>query len=264
MYKETVSRLMEIIPAIDLLGGNCVRLNQGNYNKITKFNSDPVSQALTWQEQGAKRLHLVDLDGAKTGKPINNDAILAITNALDIPIQIGGGIRTLERAKELFDYGIERVILGTIAIEDPKLVKMLIEQYPNKVILGIDAKEGKVATRGWIKQSDIKATDLVKNFASSKLAAIISTDIATDGTLKGPNLSALRQIAESTNLPVIASGGIGSIADLLSLTALEESGVTGVIVGRALYDKNFDLNEAIRSIAKPRIQDSLQKGINLA
>ena len=246
---------MEIIPAIDLLGGECVRLNQGDYNQITKFNADPISQALSWQKKGAKRLHLVDLDGAKSGKAINNDSIRAITKVIEIPIQIGGGIRSLERVEQLFSFGIDRVIVGTIALENPELVKNLVDIYPNKIILGIDAKQGKVATRGWIKQSEVNANNLAKEFSELNLAAIISTDIATDGTLKGPNLKALKEIAIVSKVPVIASGGVGSIADLLSLIPLESYGVTGVIVGRALYDGTIDLEEAIKSIASPRIQD---------
>ena len=153
---------MEIIPAIDLLNGKCVRLNQGNYNKVTKFNSDPVEQAVLWETQGAKRLHLVDLDGAKTGEPINDRTIKEINKSIAIPIQVGGGIRNIDRAKELFDIGIDRIILGTIAIEDPKLVTALANKYPKRIAVGIDAKEGMVATRGWVKQSKIKSIDLAK------------------------------------------------------------------------------------------------------
>ncbi|WP_269625499.1 1-(5-phosphoribosyl)-5-[(5-phosphoribosylamino)methylideneamino]imidazole-4-carboxamide isomerase [Prochlorococcus marinus] len=247
---------MEIIPAIDLLNGKCVRLNQGNYNEVTKFNSDPVKQAQTWENQGAKRLHLVDLDGAKTGEPINDLTIKEIKNSITIPIQLGGGIRSIDRAKELFDIGIDRIILGTIAIEKPDLLKDLSEEYPQKVAVGIDAKEGMVATRGWLKESEIASLDLAKQLNDLELAAIISTDIATDGTLKGPNVKALREIAEVSNNPVIASGGIGSIADLISLADFENEGIEGVIVGRALYDGSIDLKEAILTLKNLLIQDS--------
>ena len=246
---------MDIIPAIDLLEGNCVRLNQGDYSKVTEFNTDPVSQALKWQGQGATRLHLVDLDGAKTGNPVNDSSIRSITNSLNIPIQIGGGIRTYERAKELLDYGIDRVILGTIAIENPRLVEKLVNKFPGKVVIGIDAKEGKVATRGWLKQSELKATELARDLSKPDIAAIISTDISTDGTLKGPNIEFLREVASVSSAPIIASGGIGSISDLLSLIALEQYGVNAVIVGRALYDGTIDLKEAIKAIGEPRYQD---------
>ena len=248
---------MEIIPAIDLLNGKCVRLNQGNYNEVTKFNSDPVKQAQIWEDQGAKRLHLVDLDGAKTGEPLNDLIIKEIKKSITIPIQLGGGIRSINRAKELFDIGIDRIILGTIAIEKPELVKDLSTQYPKRIAVGIDAKEGKVATRGWLKQSEMSSLDLAKQLNDLELAAIISTDIATDGTLKGPNIQALREIAEISINPVIASGGIGSIADLISLADFENEGIEGIIVGRALYDGSIDLKEAILTLKNLLIQDSL-------
>ena len=191
---------MEIIPAIDLLNGKCVRLNQGNYNEVTKFNSDPVKQAQIWESQGARRLHLVDLDGAKTGEPINDLTIKKIKRSISIPIQLGGGIRTIDRAKELLGIGIDRIILGTIAIENPELVKVLSQEYPRRVAVGIDAKKGMVATRGWLKQSEISSLELAKRLNDLELAAIISTDIATDGTLKGPNVQALRETVSYTHL----------------------------------------------------------------
>ncbi len=247
---------MEIIPAIDLLNGKCVRLNQGNYNEVTNFNSDPVKQAQIWESQGAKRLHLVDLDGAKTGEPINDRTIKEIKKSITIPIQLGGGIRSVDRAKELFAIGIDRIILGTIAIESPELVKDLSRKFPKRVAVGIDAREGMVATRGWLTQSEISSLDLAKRLNDLELAGIISTDIATDGTLKGPNVQALREIAEISINPVIASGGIGSIADLISLTDLENKGIQGIIVGRALYDGSIDLKEAILTLKNLLIQDS--------
>ena len=247
---------MEIIPAIDLLNGKCVRLNQGNYNEVTKFNSDPVKQAQTWEKQGAKRLHLVDLDGAKTGEPINDQTIKEIKKSISIPIQLGGGIRNIERAKELLDIGIDRIILGTIAIENPELVSVLSKEYPKRIAVGIDAKEGMVATRGWVKRSEITSLELAKQLNELELAAIISTDISTDGTLKGPNLQALREIAEISINPVIASGGIGSINDLISLVDLEHEGIEAIIVGRALYDGSIDLKEAIVTLKNLTIQDS--------
>ena len=248
---------MEIIPAIDLLNGKCVRLNQGNYNEVTKFNSDPVKQAQIWESQGAKRLHLVDLDGAKTGEPINDLTIKKIKRSISIPIQLGGGIRTIDRAKELLGIGIDRIILGTIAIENPELVKVLSQEYPRRVAVGIDAKEGMVATRGWLKQSEISSLELAKQLNDLELAAIISTDIATDGTLKGPNVKALREITEISINPVIASGGIGSIADLISLSDFENEGIEGIIVGRALYDGSIDLKEALLALKNILIQDSI-------
>ncbi len=244
--KRKVFFVIEIIPAIDLLGGKCVRLLQGDYNAVTEFNSNPIEQALLWQSMGATRLHLVDLDGARTGKPTNNETLKSIRDKLKIPIQIGGGIRTIKRAEELIEIGVERVILGTIAIEEPRLIQQLSKKYPGKIVVGIDAKDGKVATRGWTKKSEVDASELVKRFSETDLAAIICTDISTDGTLKGPNLDFLHRIASVSSIPVIASGGIGSIADIISLLPLNEFGVTAVIIGRALYDKKINLAEAIK------------------
>ena len=246
---------MEIIPAIDLLDGACVRLHQGDYNQVTRFSEDPVAQALSWQSQGATRLHLVDLDGAKRGEPINDAAVRAITAALDIPVQLGGGVRSLERAEELIACGLDRVILGTVAIEQPELVHELAQRHPGRIVVGIDANDGRVATRGWIEQSDVLATDLAQQFSAAGIAAIITTDIATDGTLAGPNLDALRTMAQCSAVPVIASGGIGCMADLLALLPLEPLGVSGVIVGRALYDGRVALGEAIAAIGAARLQD---------
>ncbi|MDC3185872.1 1-(5-phosphoribosyl)-5-[(5-phosphoribosylamino)methylideneamino]imidazole-4-carboxamide isomerase [bacterium] len=246
---------MEIIPAIDLLDGTCVRLHQGDYDQVTRFSEDPVAQALSWQSQGATRLHLVDLDGAKRGEPINDAAVRAISAALDIPVQLGGGVRSLERAEELIACGLDRVILGTVAIEQPALVQELAQSHPGRIVVGIDANDGRVATRGWIEQSDILAVDLAKQFSADGIAAIISTDIATDGTLAGPNLEALRTMAQCSAVPVIASGGIGCMADLLSLLPLEPLGIAGVIIGRALYDGRIDLAEAIAALGETRLQD---------
>jgi len=246
---------MEIIPAIDLLGGACVRLHQGDYDQVTRFSDDPVAQALSWQEQGASRLHLVDLDGAKSGDPVNDASVKAITEALSIPVQLGGGVRSVERAEYLLDCGLERVILGTAAIENPELVKELASRHPGRVIVGIDARDGKVATRGWIEESNVDATALARDLSSTGIAAIISTDIATDGTLAGPNLAALRSMADASTVPVIASGGVGCMADLIALLALEPHGVTGVIVGRALYDGRVTLKEGIQAIGDGRLQD---------
>ena len=255
---------MEIIPAIDLLDGACVRLHQGDYDQVTRFSEDPVAQALSWQSQGATRLHLVDLDGAKRGEPINDAAVRAITAALDIPVQLGGGVRSLERAEELIACGLDRVILGTVAIEQPELVQELAQRHPGRVVVGIDANDGRVATRGWIKQSDVLATDLAQQFSAAGIAAIITTDIATDGTLAGPNLEALRTMAQCSAVPVIASGGIGCMADLLSLLPLESLGVAGVIVGRALYDGRVDLAEAIAAMGEARLQDVTSVAADIA
>ncbi len=246
---------MEIIPAIDLLEGNCVRLIQGDYDQVTKFNSDPIKQALLWEELGATRLHLVDLDAAKSGESLNNGVIQQIAQKTKIPIQLGGGVRTEKRVKELLNYGIDRVIIGTAAIENENMVKELAKKFPRKIVIGIDAKKGKVATRGWVEESLVDAKDLAKTFANSGIAAIISTDISTDGTLKGPNLNSLRDIASASEVPIIASGGIGSLSDIISLKSLEALGVKGVIVGRALYDNKFSLQEAIKVTSNFDLED---------
>jgi phosphoribosylformimino-5-aminoimidazole carboxamide ribotide isomerase len=246
---------MEIIPAIDLLDGQCVRLHQGDYDRVTRFAEDPVRQALEWQRQGATRLHLVDLDGARSGEAANAGAVRAITAALSIPVQLGGGVRSRDRAEELLACGLDRVILGTVAVEQPALVRELAAAHPGRIVVGIDARDGRVATRGWREESTVEATALSAALADSGIAAIISTDIATDGTLAGPNLDALRAMANATSVPVIASGGIGDLADVLSLLALEPLGVEGVIIGRALYDGRLDLAEAITAVGPGRWQD---------
>ncbi|MFM7239925.1 MAG: 1-(5-phosphoribosyl)-5-[(5-phosphoribosylamino)methylideneamino]imidazole-4-carboxamide isomerase [Cyanobium sp.] len=246
---------MQIIPAIDLLDGQCVRLHQGDYDQVTRFSDDPVAQALSWQEQGAERLHLVDLDGARSGEPVNDAAIKAITAALSIPVQLGGGVRSAERAEELLAAGLERVILGTVALEQPELVVQLASRHPGRIVVGIDARDGQVATRGWLETSSIEATALARELSACGIAAIISTDIATDGTLAGPNLEALRAMAAASAVPVIASGGIGTLEHLLSLLPLQSLGVSGVIVGRALYDGRVNLAEALQAIGAGRWQD---------
>ena len=246
---------MKLIPAIDLMNGKCVRLFKGDFNKRKDFSRKPYEQAKFWESEGAKCIHIVDLDGAKTGAPTNDESIKEITRAVNIPIQIGGGIRSQERIKQLFSYGIDKVIMGTSAIENKDLVKDLSNKYPGRIIVGIDAKEGKVSTRGWLKQSNILATDLVKEFSSFKIANFIITDINTDGTLEGTNEIFIRDILEITNVPIIASGGIGSISDLLSLIKFETSGLYGVIVGKALYENKFKITEANNVLSSERLTD---------
>ncbi len=252
---QSLRRAMQVIPAIDLLDGQCVRLHQGDYDQVTRFSSDPVAQALAWQEQGAERLHLVDLDGARSGQPVNDAVVRAIVAALHIPVQLGGGVRSAERAEALLDCGLDRVILGTVALEQPQLVRELASRHPGRIVVGIDARDGLVATRGWLEASTVEAPTLAASFEGSGVAALICTDIATDGTLAGPNLAFLRGMAQASSLPVIASGGIGDLSDLLSLLALAPLGVEGVIVGRALYDGRIDLAEALQAIGPGRLQD---------
>ncbi|TBR59230.1 1-(5-phosphoribosyl)-5-[(5-phosphoribosylamino)methylideneamino]imidazole-4-carboxamide isomerase [Westiellopsis prolifica IICB1] len=246
---------MEVIPAIDLLEGRCVRLYQGDYDRSQVFSENPVDVAKQWVEQGATRLHLVDLDGAKVGKLVNLDAIEAIAQSVSVPIEVGGGLRTRESVQQLFNLGIQWAILGTVAVEQPQLVQQLCQEFPEKIIIGIDARNGKVATRGWLETSEVLATQLAVQMQELGAAAVIYTDIHRDGTLTGPNLDALRELATAINIPVIASGGVSSITDLLSLLALEPQGVTGVIVGRALYTGDISVSEAVRAVGSGRIQD---------
>jgi phosphoribosylformimino-5-aminoimidazole carboxamide ribotide isomerase len=245
---------MEVIPAIDLLAGRCVRLYQGDYEQSQVFSENPLEIALQWQSLGATRLHLVDLDGAKEGTTVNLDVIAKIVKNLNIPVQVGGGLRDRTSVERLFNLGVERAIVGTVAVENPELVEELCHAFPHQIAVGIDARNGKVATKGWLETSTVEATDLAKRI-SDKAAAIIYTDISRDGTLVGPNIEALKQLAQVTNIPVIASGGISSLTDLLSLLSLESLGVNGVIVGKAIYTGKVDLKEAIQAIGNGRLQD---------
>lgn len=246
---------MDVIPAIDLLEGRCVRLYQGDYARSQVFNDNPADVARFWVEQGANSLHVVDLDGAKAGKVVNFSAIEAIAQAVSVPIQLGGGLRDRASVAQLLTLGVAKVILGTIAVEQPQIVAELCQEFPAQVVVGIDARNGRVATRGWLETSEVVATGLAAQMQELGAAAIIYTDIHRDGTLSGPNLEALRELAAAVTIPVIASGGVSSITDLLSLLALEPLGVTGVIVGRALYTNNISLKEALRAIGPGRLQD---------
>lgn len=246
---------MDVIPAIDLLEGHCVRLFQGDYNQSQVFNDNPVEVARRWEAEGATRLHLVDLDGAKAGKPENWQAIAAIARAVNLPIQVGGGLRDADRVRALFDLGVQYAILGTAAVENPELVSQLSEEFPGRIIVGIDARDGKVATRGWLETSEVMAVELAKQMSDRGAAAIVYTDIKRDGTLKGPNLTALRELASAIDTPVIASGGVSSISDLLSLLGLVPAGVSGVIIGKALYTGDVSLKQAIRAVGPGRWQD---------
>jgi phosphoribosylformimino-5-aminoimidazole carboxamide ribotide isomerase len=246
---------MQVIPAIDLLNGRCVRLYQGDYEKSEVFGENPADTAKKWVDEGATRLHVVDLDGAKAGKVVNLSAIEAIVNAVSIPVEVGGGLRGKESVQQLFNIGVEWAILGTVAVEKPQLVQQLAEEFPQKIIVGIDARNGKVATRGWLETSEVLATQLAVQMQEFGAAEVIYTDIHRDGTLSGPNLDALRELAAVVDIPIIASGGVSSVTDLLSLLALEPQGVTGAIVGRALYTGDISLREAVRAVGDGRIQD---------
>lgn len=238
---------MIVIPAIDLKDGNCVRLEQGLMERDTVFNDDPGAQAREWQDQGAELLHIVDLDGAFAGEPKNRSAIEMIVRAVTIPTQLGGGIRDLATIEAYLALGIGRVIIGTAAQRNPELVKEACAKFPGRIVVGIDAKNGMVAVQGWAEVTGITAVELAKKFEGFGVSAIIYTDISRDGMLQGPNIEATRQLAEAINIPVIASGGLSSLKDIENLMAIESSGVTGVITGKAIYTGAINLAEAIKA-----------------
>lgn len=246
---------MDVIPAIDLLEGRCVRLYQGDYEQSQVFDENPVAVAQQWESQGAARLHLVDLDGAKVGHPVNWAAIEAIVQAVSIPVEVGGGLRDYPSVANLLALGVRWAILGTVAVEQPELVQQLCSEFPGQIIVGIDARNGKVATRGWLETSEVDAIELAQRMTEMGVAAIIYTDIHRDGTLQGPNQQALRELASAISTPVIASGGVSSLTDVLGLLALEPVGVSGVIIGRALYTGDVLLKEAVRAVGNGRWQD---------
>ncbi|WP_305042103.1 1-(5-phosphoribosyl)-5-[(5-phosphoribosylamino)methylideneamino]imidazole-4-carboxamide isomerase [Geoalkalibacter sp.] len=237
---------MLVIPAIDLKEGRCVRLEQGLMDKDTVYNDDPAAQARIWQEQGAELLHIVDLDGAFAGVPKNRAAIQAIVAALDIPAQIGGGIRDLQTIEGYLQLGIKRVILGTVAKENPALVQEACRLFPGAIVVGIDAKEGFVAVRGWAEVTQKQAGELAKELEGYGVEAIIYTDIARDGMMQGPNLRTTGDLARAIGIPVIASGGVSRLQDIRDLKGLEPLGVVGAITGKAIYSGALDLREAIR------------------
>lgn len=242
---------MIIYPAIDLRDGKCVRLVEGDFSRETVFDADPAAVARRWAEAGAEWLHVVDLDGAVAGRPVNLPAIEAISAAVDVPIQLGGGLRTLENLESAFAAGISRTILGTVALEVPELVAAAVERWGDAIAVGLDARDGKLATRGWLDQSDALAVDVARALQAVGVRHFIFTDIRRDGTLSGPNLESLAELIAAVDAGVIASGGVGRLADI---EAAREVGAAGAIVGRALYDGRVDLAEAIALARPPRIE----------
>lgn len=236
---------MIIYPAIDIIDGKCVRLQQGSYNDVTIFGDSPVEMAKKWQSQGAEYLHVVDLDGARSGNSENAELIKQIAGNLTIPVQLGGGIRSLATIEKILSGGVSRVILGTSAVNDQEMLKAAIKEYKDKIAVGIDAKDGMVAIHGWEKTSDFTAIDFARRVEDLGVKTIIYTDISRDGMLKGPNLVAMNDMAKSVGIEVIASGGVSCLKDILDL---KSTGVRGVIVGKALYTGNIDLAEAINSL----------------
>jgi phosphoribosylformimino-5-aminoimidazole carboxamide ribotide isomerase len=237
---------MILYPAIDLKDGQCVRLLRGAMDRATVFNDDPAAQARAFSEAGAEWLHLVDLNGAFAGTPVNAGAVAAILDAVDIPCQLGGGIRDMATIEAWLEKGLARVILGTVAVENPDLVRQAAHAFPGRVAVGIDARAGRVATRGWADQTETRATDLARTYQDAGVTAIIYTDIDRDGAMQGPNVAATEALARAVSIPVIASGGVSSLADLV---ALKGTGViAGAISGRALYDGKLDLGEALAAL----------------
>ena len=235
---------MQIWPAIDLRGGKCVRLRQGDYQQETVFADDPAAVARQFADAGARHLHIVDLEGAREGLPVNLPGVQAILDAVDIECELGGGIRDEQSVLELLEFGLSRLVIGSSAIHDPDGFRALCRKYPRKLVLGIDARDGRVATDGWLQTSDVGAIELARQFIDEPLAAIIYTDIATDGMLRGPNFTAMAVMQEAVPIPVIASGGVTTANDVAQLAA---AGLAGCIIGRALYVGTLKLEDALRA-----------------
>lgn len=236
---------MVIIPAIDLKNGQCVRLVQGDFRRVTVYSENPVEIARLWQEHGAERIHIVDLDGSLAGAPRNRDVIRNIVNAVGAPVQVGGGVRDMRTIETYIEMGVEWVILGTMALKDRNFIKEACNHFRNRVILGIDANAGKIAIQGWTEQTSASAVEMAKSYEGYGLAAIIYTDIARDGMETGVNTEATKALAEAVDIPVIASGGVSGMSDIERILEIETSGVTGVIIGKALYTGAISLKDAI-------------------
>lgn len=236
---------MEIIPAIDIKDGRCVRLYQGDYQQMTVFDHDPVAVARRWEKLGAQRIHVVDLDGAKAGRPVNAQIVFAIVRAVHIPVQLGGGLRDQAAVASALNLGVERVILGTAAVRDPQLIGRLVQQHGAQIVVGVDARDGWVAAQGWTETSHVKADDLVQRMGVLGVRYVIYTDIGRDGTLTGPDVAGVAELVHPGGPEIIASGGVATLEDLV---ALAKAGAAGVIVGKALYTGAFDLPQALDAV----------------
>ena len=246
--------MFEVIPAIDLQGGRCVRLIQGDFDRATVYGDDPPGIARRWEAAGATTIHVVDLDGAKAGGPRQLEVVAEIARAVQVPVQLGGGMRTLEDVEAALAAGAQRIIIGTRAIEDPTFVEEALARFGERIGIGIDARDGRVAVRGWVDVSDVDALDLARSMSERGVKTIVYTDIARDGMLAGPNVEAMRRMAEAVpDVAVIASGGVAAPGDILELAS---SGTVGVIVGKAIYTSNVDLAEAIRTLAARQVEGS--------
>ncbi len=240
---------MIILPAIDLMDGAVVRLRKGAFDDKVVYSNDPAGMARKWVDMGAEAMHVVDLDGAREGRPVNKEAIRAIVDAAGIPVEIGGGIRSVQTVSDYLDLGVSQVILGTAAIENPDLVLAAADIFPGRIIVGIDVKDGRPATKGWVETVDEDPVALAKRYAAMGASGIVYTDISRDGMLAGANIEGLKVFAEAIDLPVTASGGVTSLTDVRAITGLESHGVSSMIIGKAIYDDALDLEEAI-AIAK--------------
>lgn len=247
---------MLILPAIDLRGGQCVRLKQGDYSQETVFGNDPVAMAKRWVSEGAKALHLVDLDGAKAGKPVNGTVIQRIVEAIDVPCQVGGGLRTEADIEATLNRGVARVVLGTKALQDPSWVRQMSQTYPKQIVVGLDARDGKLATHGWLTTSDITVLEMANQVAQWPIHSIVFTDIAKDGMLGGPNVAALAELASAVSVPVIASGGVTTLPNVRDLC---EQKLSGCIIGRALYEGQIEL-AAVLELVESYSRETTSKG----
>jgi phosphoribosylformimino-5-aminoimidazole carboxamide ribotide isomerase len=247
---------MQVWPAIDLRAGKCVRLQQGDYGRETVFGDDPAAMARHWVDEGAERLHLVDLDGAKAGRPANLDCVGAILKAVNVPCELGGGIRDEATIASLLQLGLSRVVIGTKALREPNWFRQVCRRFPGKLVLGIDARNGRVATDGWLETSETPAVQLARQFDDEPIAALVYTDIATDGMLAGPNLAAIQEMQQAVSLPLIASGGVTTANDVAQLAAL---GIAGCIIGRSLYEGKLTLADALAAANK---RDSVPSSIS--
>lgn len=244
---------LQIIPAIDIKDGRCVRLYQGDYDQITVFDPDPVAVARKWEKLGAQRIHVVDLDGAKIGRPVNAQIVFAIVRSIGIPVQLGGGLRDQAAVDSALNLGVDRVVLGTAAVRDPALIAKLVAQYGARIVVGVDSRAGWVAAQGWTETSHLKADDLVRRMGVLGVRSVIYTDIGRDGTLAGPNVASVAELVQPDGPAIIASGGVAKLDDLL---ALAKTGAAGVIVGKALYTGAFELPEALEAVRSVAVAGS--------
>ncbi|MGM7702844.1 1-(5-phosphoribosyl)-5-[(5-phosphoribosylamino)methylideneamino]imidazole-4-carboxamide isomerase [Pseudalkalibacillus sp. Hm43] len=245
-----MQRRFELYPAIDMRGGKCVRLFQGDYDQETVYGDSPFEMAKKFADEGADWIHMVDLDGAKAAEKVNHKHVLRVASELDVKVQVGGGIRTEEDVAFYLERGVDRVILGSVAVKNPAFTKEMLKKYGERIAIGLDARDGYVATEGWLDKSEVKATNLAKEMAEAGARHFIFTDISRDGTLEGPNIEAIAELAKASGAEVIASGGVSSLEDLRNLADRQHEGIEGAIIGKALYTERFTLSEALGKVGQ--------------